>query len=125
MKLLLDTHCLIWFFAGNPQLSETGQRLMEDSSHQKLISLASVWEMAIKQSRGKLTLALPLEDYIRQKTDLIDFFLLPIQLSHLAIVAGLPFYHRDPFDRLIIAQAIAEKISVLSYDSALTPTESS
>lgn len=61
MGLLLDTHSLIWFFAGSSNLSDTGRNLMENSTHQKLISLASVWEMAIKQSKGKLTLSSPLE----------------------------------------------------------------
>ncbi len=70
MKLLLDTHSFIWFFSGNPKLSNTARIYMEDVKHQKLISLATVWEMAIKQSKNKLTLALPLEDYIQQKQDL-------------------------------------------------------
>ncbi len=86
--------------------------------HQKLISLASVWEMAIKQSKKKLTLALPLEDYIQQKLKFSDFELLPIQLNHLAIISTLPFHHNDPFDRLIIAQAMVEKIPILSRDLA-------
>ena len=91
---------------------------MEDVEHQKLISLATVWEMAIKQSKNKLTLALPLEDYIRQKLKLEDFELLPINLNHLAIISTLPFHHNDPFDRLIIAQAMTGKIPILSLDVA-------
>ncbi len=118
MKLLLDTHSLIWFFSGDPKLSNTARIYMEDVKHQKLISLASVWEMAIKQSKKKLTLALPLEDYIQQKLKLEDFELLPIHLNHLAIIATLPFHHNDPFDRLIIAQAMVEKIPILSRDLA-------
>ena len=118
MKLLLDTHSLIWFFSGDPKLSNTARIYMEDVKHQKLISLATVWEMAIKQSKNKLTLALPLEDYIQQKLKLEDFELLPIHLNHLAIIATLHFYHNDPFDRLIIAQAMVEKIPILSRDLA-------
>jgi PIN domain nuclease of toxin-antitoxin system len=90
--------------------------LMEDINHQKLISLVSVWEMGIKQSKGKLTLSLPLEDYIREKTKLEDFKILPIQLNHLAVISTLPFHHNDPFDRLLIAQSITEKIPILSKD---------
>lgn len=119
MKLLLDTHSLIWFFSGNPQLSNTARIYMEDVKHQKSISLATVWEMAIKQSKNKLTLALPLEEYIQQKLNLEDFELLPINLNHLGIISSLPFHHNDPFDRLIIAQAIVEKMPILSRDLAL------
>lgn len=118
MKLLLDTHSLIWFFSGNRQLSTTARIYMEDVKHQKSISLATVWEMAIKQSKQKLTLALPLEDYIQQKLNLEDFELLSINLNHLAIISSLPFHHNDPFDRLIIAQAMVEKIPILSRDLA-------
>ena len=118
MKLLLDTHSLIWFFSGDPKLSNTAQIYMEYVKDQKLISLATVWEMAIKQSKNKLTLPLPLEDYIQQKLKLEDFELLPINLNHLAIISSLPFFHNDPFDRLIIAQAIVEKIPILSRDLA-------
>ena len=118
MKLLLDTHSLIWFFSGDPKLSNTARIYMEDVNHQKLISLATVWEMAIKQSKNKLTLALPLEDYIQQKLKIEDFELLPIHLNHLAIISTLPFHHNDPFDRLIIAQAMVEKIPILSRDLA-------
>jgi PIN domain nuclease of toxin-antitoxin system len=119
VKLLLDTHSLIWFFSGNPQLSNTARIYMEDVKHQKSISLATVWEMAIKQSKNKLTLALPLEEYIQQKLNLEDFELLPINLNHLGIISSLPFHHNDPFDRLIIAQAIVEKMPILSRDLAL------
>lgn len=116
MKLLLDTHSLIWFFSGNSNLSNTVCELIDNTKHQKLISLASVWEMGIKQSKSKLTLSLPLEEYIREKTKLEDFEILPIKLEHLTIIPSLPFYHNDPFDRLLIAQAITENIPILSID---------
>lgn len=120
MRLLLDTHSLIWFFSGNPKLSNTAKELMEDINYQKLISLATVWEMGIKQSKGKLSLSLPLEDYINQKTELEDYEILPINLKHLAIISTLPFYHNDPFDRLLIAQSIAENIPVITKDIAFS-----
>ncbi len=119
MKLLLDTHSLIWFFAGHPNLSDTVRQLMENPNYQKLISLATVWEMGIKLSKGKLFLSVPLENYITEKTRFEDFNLLPIELNHLALISTLPFYHSDPFDRLLIAQAMTEKIPLLSKDVAL------
>ncbi|MBC6424649.1 MAG: type II toxin-antitoxin system VapC family toxin [Hormoscilla sp. SP12CHS1] len=111
---LLDTHALIWFFSG----SNTVRELMEDINNQKLISIASVWEMAINLSKGKLTLSLPLENYITQKLHLEYFELLPIQLNHLAIISTLPFHHQDSFDRLLIAQATVENLPILSIDVA-------
>jgi PIN domain nuclease of toxin-antitoxin system len=118
MTLLLDTHSLIWFFSGHPKISDTARKLIEDVEQKKLISLVSVWEMGIKQSKGKLTLSLSLEDYIKEKIKLEDFEILPIQLNHLGMISSLPFHHNDPFDRLLIAQAIVENIPILSRDIA-------
>lgn len=117
MQLLLDTHALIWFFSGNANLSDTARNLIEDINNIKYISVASAWEMAIKQSKGKLSLSVPLDDYIREKIKLEDFQLLEIKLSHLKTISQLHFYHNDPFDRLLIAQAIVENISIISQDS--------
>ena len=118
MEILLDTHAFIWFFSGNSKLSQTAKNMIEDINNLKLISLASVWEMAIKQSKGKLTLGLPLDKYINRKLNLDDFELLPIQLNHLKLITSLPFYHNDPFDRLLISQSTIENIPILSCDSA-------
>ena len=118
MKYLLDTHSLIWFFAGHPNISNKVREIMEDDNHQKLISLVSVWEMGIKQSKGKFNLSLPLEDYINNKIKLEDFDLLPIKLNHVSLITSLPFHHNDPFDRLLIAQSIIENIPILSKDIA-------
>ena len=117
MKLLLDTHTLIWFFAGNSQLSTNARILIEDEDNNKLVSIASIWEMAIKQSNGDLNLSLPLHEYIAQKLSLEDFNLLNINLDHLSEIVTMPFHHKDPFDRLLIAQAIREGIPILSKDS--------
>ena len=117
MRLLLDTHTLIWFFAGNSQLSATARILIEDEDNNKLVSIASIWEMAIKQSKGRLKLSLPLHEYIAQKLSLEDFNLLNINLDHLSEIVTMPFHHKDPFDRLLIAQAIREGIPILSKDS--------
>ena len=118
MRLLLDTHTLIWFFAGNSQLSNNARILIEDEDNNKLISIASIWEMAIKESKGDLNLSLPLHEQIAQKLSLEDFNLLNINLDHLSQIVTMPFYHKDPFDRLLIAQAIMEGIPILSKDSA-------
>ena len=123
MKYLLDTHALIWFFSGNSKLSEKVRLLMENEEITKLISLTSVWEMGIKQSKGKLTLAVPLEQYIQDKLTLEDYEILPITLKQLAKITTLPFHHKDPFDRLLIAQAITEQIPLLSKDTAFEPYE--
>ena len=117
MELLLDTHALIWFFSGDEKLSDTARNLIEDINNIKYISVASAWEMAIKQSKGKLTLSVPLDDYIQEKIKLPDFQLLNIKLSHLKLISQLHFYHNDPFDRLLIAQAIVENISIISQDT--------
>ncbi|GET38292.1 type II toxin-antitoxin system VapC family toxin [Microseira wollei] len=93
MRLMLDTHTLIWFFAGDAKLSNIVRNLIEDENNEKLISTASVWEMAIKQSRGKLTLNLALKDYIEQKLVFNDFKLLAIDLAHLNVITtSLPHH---------------------------------
>ena len=119
MRFLLDTHSLLWFFSGDTQLSDRTRAIMEDINQTKLISLASVWEMAIKLSKNKLTLAIPLEDYINQKIQFQDYELLSIRLHHLNLISTLPFFHNDPFDRLLIAQAIADNLPILSCDVSL------
>jgi len=110
MQVLLDTHALLWFFSGNENISITARELIEDTNNLKYISFASVWEMAIKQSKGRLNLSLLIDDYIQQKIQLTDFQILDIQLSHLQTVSSLPFHHNDPFDRLLIAQAMVKNL---------------
>jgi len=117
MQVLLDTHTLLWFFSGNENISITARELIEDTNNLKYISIASVWEMAIKQSKGRLNLSVPIDDYIQQKIQFADFKILYIQLSHLQAVSSLPFYHNDPFDRLLIAQAMVKNIPIISRDS--------
>lgn len=118
MRILLDTHTLICFFAGNSQLSATARILIEDEDNHRLVSIASIWEMAIKESKGHLNLSVPFEDYIGQKLSLENFNLLNINLEHLNAIVTMPFHHKDPFDRLLIAQSMVEGIPILSKDSA-------
>ena len=118
MRLLLDTHSFLWFVSGSPQLSTTARTLIEDASNQPFLSVASLWEMAIKVSLGKLSLGQPFETLIPQQLSLNGIALLGITISHTAVVAKLPFHHRDPFDRLLTAQAIVEQMPIVSGDSS-------
>ncbi|HCF26640.1 MAG TPA: PIN domain nuclease [Cyanobacteria bacterium UBA11049] len=118
MRLLLDTHTFIWFVTDSPKLSVIVKQLIEDENNEKLLSTASVWEMAIKYSSGKLSFVQPFRVFIEQQITLNSTDLLNINLNHIDIVATLPLYHRDPFDRLLIAQAMVEQIPILSADSA-------
>lgn len=118
MKLLLDTHTFIWFAVGAANLSPTARALIEDSTNEKFVSLASVWEMAIKISLNKMTVSAPLKTFVREQLKINGFQLLPITLDHAAAVETMTFNHKDPFDRLLIAQAAVEKMSVVSIDAA-------
>lgn len=117
MKVLLDTHAFLWFINDSPQLSATVINLLA-SDVDALLSVGSLWEIAIKVNIGKLTLPDSFERFIPEQLTLNDIELLPIQIEPMAIVAGLLFHHRDPFDRLIIAQAISENLSLISIDAA-------
>ena len=114
---LLDTHTFIWYVTDNPRLSANVKRLIEDENNEKLVSIASIWEMAIKHSIGRLNFSLPFMEFVRQQLDVSNIGLLEINLDHIEVVASLPLHHRDPFDRLIIAQSMAEQIPVLSVDA--------
>jgi PIN domain nuclease of toxin-antitoxin system len=118
MSLLLDTHSFLWFIMGSPRLSGNARALIEDDAHDKLLSTASLWEMAIKLSLGRLTLAEPFGVLIPQQMRVSGIEILNIDLIHLAALTTLPFHHRDPFDRLIIAQAIVEQYPIVSVDPA-------
>lgn len=117
MRLLLDTHTFIWYVTDNPRLSANVKRLIEDENNEKLVSIASIWEMAIKHSIGRLNFNLPFMEFVRQQLSVSNIGLLEINLNHIEVVASLPLHHRDPFDRLIIAQSMAEQIPVLSVDA--------
>ena len=117
MNLLLDTHSFLWFINGDAQLSTRARSSIEDSQNQSLLSTASVWEMAIKVSLGKLSLGQPLDVLVPQQLATNGFQLMPISLPHTFAVATMPFHHRDPFDRLLIAQALTEQIPLVGADT--------
>lgn len=118
MKLLLDTHTFLWFVNDNLKLSDRLKDLIEDTNNVSYLSMASLWEMSIKSNLGKLTLNPNYEEFVDREVTTSTIQLLNIELEHLKINATLPFHHRDPFDRLIIAQSMAEDIPIVSVDSA-------
>lgn len=118
MKLLLDTHAFLWFIAGNLALSRKVRALIEDDSNEKLVSIASITEIAIKTILGKLSLAQPFAEIIPQQLRRNDFYLHPFTMEHAISLSKLPFHHRDPFDRMIIAHSLVENLPVLSNDGA-------
>ena len=118
MNILIDTQSIIWFSENNNQLSLTARSLMEDTNNICFVSMASFWEMSIKINLGKLTInGLSLSEFIEEVSE-NDFKTLDIRLNHILENERLPLFHRDPFDRLIIAQAIAENMPVISSDAA-------
>ena len=117
MKVLLDTYTFLWFIDDNPQLSQKAKALLE-ADNELLLSIASLWGIVIKLSLGKLTVEMPTEVLMTQQLTRNDIDVLPITVDHLVMVATLPLHHRDPFDRLLIAQAIVEQIPIVSVDPA-------
>jgi PIN domain nuclease of toxin-antitoxin system len=116
MRLLLDTHSFLWFIGGDDRLSLTARALIEDTTNGVFLSITSLWEMAIKISLGRLQLSQPFETFIPQQLGLNRIGMLGITISHTAQVAILPFHHRDPFDRLLIAQALVEQMPIVGRD---------
>jgi len=119
LRFLLDTHSLLWFLMGHPSLSERARLKIESLDYEIWVSVASLWEIAIKQSLGKLHLTRPFEKIFPAQLAANSIEVLSIRPEHLAVIAQLPFHHRDPFDRLLAAQALTEKIPILSADDAL------
>ncbi len=116
--LLLDTHALLWLITDDSRLSEVAKEAYLTLDAPVSLSLASVWEIAIKVSLGKLAVAEPLETLLPRELRENAIRLLPIEMDHCLKVARLPFHHRDPFDRLIAAQALHEGLPLLSRDPA-------
>ncbi|WYL98984.1 MAG: type II toxin-antitoxin system VapC family toxin [Gloeotrichia echinulata CP02] len=117
MKLLLDSHVLIWWTSSSERLSQRVYSLINDTNNRLVFSIASVWEMQIKLQLGKLNLNSSLPVLIDNQQRVNNLQLLPIELAHIWGLTNLPNHHRDPFDRLLIAQAIVEQIPLVSIDS--------
>jgi PIN domain nuclease of toxin-antitoxin system len=115
LQNLLDTHTLIWFIEGDENLSATARKLIEEDEAINFVSIASLWEIAIKISIGKLELTTPFNQ-IEKTLALNGFELLPITMEDTLVISSLLFHHRDPFDRILIAQAITNKMTILTKD---------
>lgn len=116
MRILLDTQCWLWMAAFPEKLSPRTRELVEDERHQLYLSAASAWEIAIKHSLGKLQLPESPERYVMNRCDRLRTEPLPIDHAHALRVATLPSHHRDPFDRLLVAQAQIEGLPILTSD---------
>ena len=117
MKLLLDTHIFIWWADQPEKLSPVSLSALQDEANYLLLSVASVWEMQIKIQLGKLKLSLPLKDLLKNQQETNDLTVLPVTLTHVLALDALPFHHKDPFDRLLIAQSVEEELTIVTADS--------
>ena len=118
MRLLLDTHVLLWAAANSARLPPEARNLLEDDNNDVYYSAASIWEIAIKSSLRRKDFRVDLTQLMGTLPEM-DFIELPITAAHAARVAELPFIHRDPFDRLLIAQSIVEPLTLLTNDAFL------
>lgn len=123
MKILLDTHAFLWLTKDDPLVSKKAKKLFLDQDNKFYLSLVSIWEMAIKISLGKLKLKEPLDKFILNQLHENSIEQLIISFRHVVKVRNLPFHHRDPFDRLLISQALEEDFSILSSDAAFDKYE--
>ncbi|GAC1451152.1 MAG: type II toxin-antitoxin system VapC family toxin [Chamaesiphon sp.] len=117
MKILLDTHTFLWFIEGSLNLSEPARNLIEAPGNQRLLSIASLWEMSIKISIGKLELGMSLTELVKEEVYGNAMELLEIKPGHLDELTKLPFHHKDPFDRLMICQSLVESIPIVTRDN--------
>jgi PIN domain nuclease of toxin-antitoxin system len=116
VKLLADTHAFLWFMTGDPRLSAPARRALEEDDSEWCLSAASVWELSIKASLKRLVLPAPAVEYVAEKVH-AGLHVLPVEWAHAAAVEHLPFHHRDPFDRLLVAQAQTERLAIVTADA--------
>jgi PIN domain nuclease of toxin-antitoxin system len=119
--LLLDAHALLWFLGDDPSLSPTAKALIRDPANHKLVSVATCWEIAIKVGLRKLNLGESATTFLPRELASNGFDLLGIDLTHATFVESLPPHHKDPFDRLLVAQALIGKLPVVSVDAQFDP----
>ncbi len=118
MRVLLDTHAFLWFILDDPQLSPTAKAVIENPANDVAVSPASYWEIAIKIQLGKYSLHSPFRQFFESHIAANAFEIIPVEPRHIEPLTTLPLHHKDPFDRLIIAQAMVEGIPVVSADGA-------
>jgi PIN domain nuclease of toxin-antitoxin system len=116
VKVLLDTHILLWYLLDDARLSLAAKHVIDHLENQVFVSPASYWEVAIKVSLGKYQLSESLDTFFSRELAVNQFTILPITIAHTAKLVDMPFHHRDPFDRLIIAQTLVEKMPIISAD---------
>ena len=123
MKVLLDTHAFLWSITGDDRLSETAEKTFLNPENNLYFSAASFWEICIKLSLGKLSLKSGRLKTIQEEMRINAVQWLPVEMQHCVELTKLPFHHRDPFDRMLIAQALAEDLQLLSRDGRLSAYE--
>jgi PIN domain nuclease of toxin-antitoxin system len=120
VRILLDTHIFLWYIAGDPKVDGHSRELIENPENGRYLSIASIWEITIKSSLGRLDVPLPISSLVRDHVWANAIELLAISPEHLDVLHGLPYHHKDPFDRIMIAQAMYEGMAVLAKDSAFS-----
>lgn len=118
MRLLIDTQCWLWMSASPERLSKRTQELLRDAGTERLLSVASIWELAIKYQLGRISLPVAPLDFVPSRLETTQTAALGISAAHALRVGVLPRHHRDPFDRMIVAQALIEGVAVLTADPA-------
>jgi PIN domain nuclease of toxin-antitoxin system len=116
LNFLIDTHILLWWLADHPSLSSKARKLISNENNLIFVSMASIWEMIIKKAIGKLKTPDNIDNVLKEN----DFKELPIKLEHVIAVGHLPNYHKDPFDRMLLAQAKCETLTLITSDEKLT-----
>jgi PIN domain nuclease of toxin-antitoxin system len=116
MIYLLDTHTFLWFISADSSLSAAAKALIESPENAVYLSIASLWEIAIKVSLGKLEVPSPFTSYMLAQLHENNIAVLEMKVEHTGVVATLPFHHRDPFDRLIIAQSVSDNVPIIGKD---------
>lgn len=120
MNVLLDTHTFLWWVTDDPKLSSNARKYITDPDNKIYFSVVSAWEIVIKEQIGKLTLPEPAATYIPSRMETNQFLTQPIELAHVLKISTLPNHHRDPFDRLLIAQSHVEGYPIATVDSLIT-----
>src|SRR5215217_1003585 len=121
MRLLIDSHALTWYVDQHQQLSSASHAAISDPANELLLSAGSIWEIAIKIGLGKLVLTQPFLPWMSQALSDLGITVLPITVEYADAQAGLPRHHSDPFDRLIVAQALVEELAIVSADASMDP----